>query len=81
MKPAEQSGNLDLFIQFHTHVQITTGNRIKTFRMDNGMECCSREFNGFCLNNGICHQFSNVYTPQQNAVAERSNRTMEEHAI
>ncbi|GJQ71472.1 hypothetical protein Trydic_g10106 [Trypoxylus dichotomus] len=30
--------------------------------------------------NGIVHQFSNVYTPQQNGVAERYNRTVIERA-
>lgn len=34
----------------------------------------------FCERNGMIHQTTNVYTPQQNGVAERMNRTIVERA-
>lgn len=34
------------------------------------------EFNVFCVNNGIKRQLTAAYTPQQNGVAERKNRTV-----
>ena len=53
---------------------------IKTLRSDNGGEYTSNEFDTFCKEHGIQRQFSNSYSPEQNGVAERFNRTMIEAA-
>ena len=53
---------------------------IKSLRSDNGGEYTSKEFDTFCKNRGIHRQFSNPYTPEQNGVSERFNRTMIESA-
>lgn len=47
---------------------------IKTLRTDNGVEYFDSTVNEFFIDNGIHHQTSCVYTPQQNGVAERKNR-------
>jgi hypothetical protein len=54
--------------------------KIKKIRSDNGSEYTSKNFTNFCKNHGILQQFTNVYTPQQNGVAERFNRSLVEKA-
>lgn len=51
---------------------------IKTLRTDRGGEYLSKEFNTFCEDNGIHRELTTPYTPQQNGVAERKNRTIVE---
>lgn len=76
----EKSEVLDTFIEFKAFVEKQTKRCIKIFRTDNGGEYCSRRFNQFCKVNGIHHQLTNAHTPQQNGVAERMNRTIQEKA-
>ena len=52
--------------------------RIKCLRSDNGGEFVSNEFYDYCEENGIRRDFSATYTPQQNGVVERKNRTVQE---
>ncbi|PWA81457.1 ribonuclease H-like domain-containing protein [Artemisia annua] len=47
---------------------------IKVFRSDNGIDFVNKKFENFLLNNGILHQTTCPYTPQQNGVAERKHR-------
>lgn len=61
---------------FKTLVEIESGLPVKSFRTDRGEEFTSSEFNEFCELNGIKRQLTTAYTPQQNGVAERKNRTM-----
>ena len=49
-------------------------------RTDNGGEFCKKEFEEFCKKCGIARQKTTPYTPQQNGVAERMNRTLMEKA-
>lgn len=51
-----------------------------TIRTDNGTEFVGEKFEAICKSFGILHQTSAVYTPQQNGVAERYNRTIVERA-
>ena len=53
---------------------------VKAIRSDHGTEFENREFLSFCREHGIEHNFSAPYTPQQNGVVERKNRTLEEMA-
>lgn len=48
----------------------------KTLRSDRGGEYKSNEFADFCKKDGIKRQFTAAFTPQQNGVAERKNRTI-----
>jgi transposase InsO family protein len=50
--------------------------RIKKIRSDNEMEFKNSQIEGFLEEDGIKHEFSSPYTPQQNGVVERNNRTL-----
>jgi hypothetical protein len=50
--------------------------RIKKIRSDNGTEFKNSQIEGFFEEEGIKHEFSSPYTPQQNSVVERKNRTL-----
>uniref|UniRef100_A0A251UJX2 Putative ribonuclease H-like domain-containing protein n=1 Tax=Helianthus annuus TaxID=4232 RepID=A0A251UJX2_HELAN len=45
---------------------------------DRGGEYCGHEFQNYLKENGIHHQLTTSYTPQQNGVAERKNGTLME---
>lgn len=47
---------------------------------DNGTEYRSNDFKAFCTMKGIQYHLTVPYTPQQNSVAERMNRTLVEKA-
>lgn len=50
--------------------------RLKILRSDNGGEYLSSEFKRFLAEEGVRHELTVPYTPQQNGVAERMNRTI-----
>ncbi|GKV07537.1 hypothetical protein SLEP1_g19297 [Rubroshorea leprosula] len=52
------------------------GRSVKVLRTDRGGEFNSKEFVDFCESNGIKRQLIAAYTPQQNGVCERRNRTI-----
>jgi hypothetical protein len=52
------------------------GLRIKKIRSDNGTEFKNSQIEGFLEDEGIKHEFSSPYTPQQNGVVERKNKTL-----
>jgi transposase InsO family protein len=45
-------------------------------RSDNGTEFKNSQIEGFLKEENIKHEFSSPYTPQQNGVVERNNRTL-----
>ena len=49
---------------------------LKVLRSDNGGEYLSNDFKEFLADHGIKHELTVAYTPQQNGVAERMNRTL-----
>jgi transposase InsO family protein len=49
---------------------------IKKIRSDNWTEFKNSQIEGFLEEEGIKHEFSSPYTPQQNGVVERKNRTL-----
>src|SRR6266567_3638471 len=63
-------------IDLANEVQRRYGQEILTIRSDNGTEFKNYTLNGFLSDKGIRHQYSSPYTPQQNGVAERKNRTL-----
>ncbi|CAN6998047.1 unnamed protein product [Brassica oleracea var. botrytis] len=66
----------DKFKKFREIVEKETGARIKTLRTDRGGEFCSREFQAFCETYGITRHLTAPYSPQQNGIVERRNRTL-----
>ncbi|KAJ8715602.1 hypothetical protein PYW07_010084 [Mythimna separata] len=75
-----KSETLEKFKEFKNLVENETNKRIKILRTDNGKEYVNNEFKLFLCKSGIQHQTSNPYTPQQNGMAERMNRTLVEKA-
>ncbi|KAK1644603.1 hypothetical protein QYE76_062408 [Lolium multiflorum] len=65
-----------IFIDFATEVQRQHNLLIMAIRSDNGSEFKNYTLNDFLSDEGIRHQYSAAYTPQQNGVAERKNRTL-----
>ncbi|PNX68425.1 cysteine-rich receptor-like protein kinase 25-like protein, partial [Trifolium pratense] len=57
-------------------VEKETSEAICCLRTDRGGEFNSNEFKEFCEENGIKRQLTAAYTPQQNGIAERKNRTI-----
>lgn len=72
----EKSDALDSFKKFKVMVEKQSGKCICCLRTDRGGEFNSAEFIKFCEENGIKRQLTTAYTPQQNGVAERKNRTL-----
>ena len=66
------------FVNFKNFAEKQTGHRVKTLWSDRGREYLSGKFQQFLRQNGIQHQTTALYTPQQNGVAERFNRTVVE---
>lgn len=71
---------LNAFKVFCALVEKKSEKQIKTLRTDRGGEFCSNEFRKFCEAAGIERQYTTPYTPQQNGVVERRNRTVVEMA-
>nr|CAN63433.1 hypothetical protein VITISV_033829 [Vitis vinifera] len=68
----------DVFLRYKAMVENQSEYRIKVIRSNNGTEYTSEKFNKFCEDAGIDHQLTAPYTPQQNGVVERKNRTIME---
>src|ERR1700733_3648096 len=71
---------LGKFKEYKSFVENQTGTRIKAIRTDNGTEYVNEGFLGFLRSSGIRHETTIPYSPQQNGVAERLNRTLVERA-
>lgn len=76
----KRSEVLQAFRNYKRRVEKQTGRRIKKLRTDNGKEYLSTDFNKFLEDEGIARQLTVEYTPQQNGIAERANRTIVEMA-
>ena len=50
--------------------------KLKKIRSDNGKEFDNTNIEAYCDEVGIKHEVSATYTPQQNGVVERKNRTL-----
>ncbi|GAA0159622.1 transmembrane signal receptor [Lithospermum erythrorhizon] len=64
------------FKYFKSMVENDANAKIKCLRTDRGGEFNSAEFDEYCKTNGIKRHLTTAYTPQQNGVAERKNRTL-----
>jgi transposase InsO family protein len=63
-----------MFKKFKSLAEKEAGSLMGCLRTDRGGEFTSKDFNEYCLLNGIKRQLTAAYTPQQNGVAERKNR-------
>jgi transposase InsO family protein len=73
---SEKSQAFNAFKMFKSMVEKEIGAPIQCLRTDRGGEFTSKEFNSFCDSHGIRRQLTAAFTPQQNGVAERKNRTI-----
>ena len=64
------------FKNFKGRVENEAGKNIKTLRTDRGGEYCSKFFEIFCMEHGIRKELTTAYTPQQNGVSGRKNKTI-----
>ncbi|KAJ4808040.1 Retroelement pol polyprotein-like [Rhynchospora pubera] len=70
----EKKETSDLLISFCKLVRNQFGKCVKYVRSDNGLEFKTESIKKFFSENGILHQTSCVYTPQQNGRVERKHR-------
>jgi cell pole-organizing protein PopZ len=75
-----KSETLNVFKKFKALVELQSGYKLKKLRSDRGGEYTSNEFQEFCVKQGMERQLTIAYSPQQNGVAERRNRTICEMA-
>ena len=73
---AFQKKNQTHFKSFKNLAESESDEKVKCFRPDRGGEFNSKEFNVYCKENGIKRQLTAPYSPQQNGVIERKNRTI-----
>ncbi|MCH84599.1 retrovirus-related pol polyprotein from transposon tnt 1-94, partial [Trifolium medium] len=71
-----KSEALYIFKKFKVLVEKESEKSIKILRTDGSGEYTSKEFEAFCVNEGIIHEVTAPYTPQHNGLAERRNRTI-----
>eukprot|EP00253_Pinus_taeda_P023113 PITA_23113 len=69
-----------MFLAFKIFVEKQSGHQILKLRSDNGEEYVNNKFINFYTKNRIQMQHTVPYTPQQNGVAERKNRTLKKMA-
>jgi len=69
-----------VFSKFKNMVENLSGCKIQILRSDHGKEYTSAEFNLFCKEASIEHQLPAPYTPEQNGVSERRNKSVIEVA-
>ena len=76
----EKSEVQGIFKKFARRAQNEFEVKIKRVRSDNRTEFKNTNIEEFLDEEGIKHEFSVPYTPQQNGVVERKNRTLMEAA-
>ena len=64
------------FKEWKAMVENQTGKKVRCLRTDNGLKFCNNMFDNFCKDSGIKRHRTCTYTPQQNGVSERMNRTI-----
>lgn len=68
------------FQKFLALVERQSSHKLNILRTDKEGEYISSQFKMFCQNHGIKHEFTAPYSPQENGVAERKNKTLVERA-
>jgi transposase InsO family protein len=74
-----KSDTFDAFKEFKAFAENQLNAKIKFLQEDKGSEYMSNAFHKFLSQSGIGRRHSTRNRPQQNGVAERANRTIDEH--
>lgn len=77
---AHKEETLKAFVKFSKLVQNIFNLKVATLRSDHGGEFINHQFENFCNENEITHNFSCHITPQQNGVVGLKNCILEELA-
>lgn len=64
------------FCEFKAWAEKQTGRGLRTIVSDGGGEFVNQFFKDLCAKDGIIHNISPAYTPQNNGMAERSNQAI-----
>ena len=72
----KRSEVFEWFKERKTLVEHESGKKVKSLRIDNGLEFCSHEFSNYCKQVGIVRRRACSETPQQNGIIERINKTI-----
>src|SRR6266540_2803392 len=67
---------MSTFKKFAKRAQNLFGYTIVKIRSDNGSELKNSHIDYYCDEHGIKHELSSTYTPKQNGVVERKNKTL-----
>jgi transposase InsO family protein len=77
---ASKAETPSVIIKFIKRIQVGLQAQVRFIRTENGTEFTNLILQNFFDSIGITHQRSVAYTPQQNGVVERRNRTIVEAA-
>jgi transposase InsO family protein len=72
----QKSEVTDKFLEYKAWAENLHDGQIKALRSDNGGEYTSHRFTEILKENGITHEKTAPYSPEQNGVSERANRTL-----
>ena len=72
----DKSKTMGIFKTFVKQAQNEFESSVVKVRSDNRTKFRNTQVEEFCNDIGIKHEFSSTYTPQQNGVVERKNRTL-----
>ncbi|GJX88602.1 retrovirus-related pol polyprotein from transposon TNT 1-94 [Tanacetum coccineum] len=72
----KKSQAAEMIMTFIEMVENQNDVKVKQIITNNGTEFKNYELESFCDKKGISHNFSSPYTPEQNRVAKRKNRTL-----
>lgn len=75
-----KSDIFEKFVEYKTRVEKQTGKKLKAVRANNGREYLSDKFKKFFKREDIIYQFTADYTPEQDGIAKKFNRTIVEMA-
>ncbi|GKF92910.1 retrovirus-related pol polyprotein from transposon TNT 1-94, partial [Tanacetum coccineum] len=76
----KKSDATDCIMSFIKKMENLNEVKVKQLRSDNGTKFRNHTLEEFCDSKGISQNFSSPYTPEQNDVAERRNKTLIEAA-
>ena len=75
---AQKSDVADAVKKIMSRWETQSGKHLKAVRTDRGTEYLNTELDTYFTGKGVIHQTTATYTPEQNGVAERFNRTLME---